>query len=34
MAVDVPSLFGKTREQLDDLFLAAEAGPIPTGQAI
>ena len=33
MAVDVPSLFAKTPEQLDDLFLAAEAGPIPTGQA-
>jgi len=33
MAVDVPSLFSRTREQLDDLFRAAEAGPIPTGEA-
>ena len=33
MAVDVPSLFTRTKEQLDDLFRAAEAGPIPNGAA-
>jgi hypothetical protein len=33
MAIDVPSLFSRTREQLDDLFRDAEAGPIPDGKA-
>ena len=33
MAVDVPSLFDKTREELDELFRGAEAGPIPDGKA-
>ena len=33
MAVDVPSLFTKTKEQLDELFKGAEAGPIPDGKA-
>lgn len=33
MAVDVPSLFTRTKEQLDDLFRTAEAGPIPNGSA-
>ncbi|MGE0814039.1 MAG: hypothetical protein AB7O28_17730 [Vicinamibacterales bacterium] len=33
MAVDVKSLFSKTKEQLDELFRHAEAGPIPNGKA-
>jgi hypothetical protein len=33
MAVDVPTLFTKTKEQLDELFRGAEAGPIPNGKA-
>ena len=33
MAVDVPSLFTRTKEQLDDLFRTAEPGPIPNGAA-
>jgi len=33
MPVDVPSLFSRSREQLDDLCRGAEAGPIPTGAA-
>jgi hypothetical protein len=33
MAIDVPSLFSRTREQLDDLFRGAEPGPIPDGKA-
>ncbi|MEZ5291115.1 MAG: hypothetical protein R2745_08540 [Vicinamibacterales bacterium] len=33
MAVDVKSLFSKTKEQLDELFRDAEAGPIPNGKA-
>jgi hypothetical protein len=33
MAVDVPSLFTRTKEQLDDLFRNAEPGPIPNGAA-
>ena len=33
MAVDVPSLFAMTKEQLDDLFRKADAGPIPNGSA-
>ncbi len=33
MAVDVPSLFTMTKEQLDELFKGAQAGPIPNGKA-
>ncbi|HUU32510.1 MAG TPA: hypothetical protein VMW48_00540 [Vicinamibacterales bacterium] len=33
MAVDVPSLLTKTKDQLDELFTSAEAGPIPDGKA-
>jgi hypothetical protein len=33
MAVDVPSLFTRSKEQLDDLFRTAEPGPIPNGAA-
>lgn len=33
MAIDVQSLFSRTKEQLDDLFRGAEAGPIPDGAA-
>ena len=33
MAIDVPSLHSKTKEQLDELFRSAEAGPIPDGKA-
>ena len=33
MAIDVQSLLSRTKEQLDDLFRSAEAGPIPDGKA-
>jgi hypothetical protein len=33
MAVDVPTLFTMNKEQLDELFKNAEAGPIPNGKA-
>jgi hypothetical protein len=33
MAYDVPQLLQMTHKQLDDLFSASEAGPIPDGQA-
>jgi hypothetical protein len=33
MAYDVPQLLQMTQKQLDDLFSASEAGPIPDGQA-
>jgi hypothetical protein len=33
MAIDVPSMFTKTKEELDELFRNAEAGPIPDGKA-
>lgn len=33
MAVDVATLFTMSKEQLDDLFSKAEAGPIPNGKA-
>lgn len=33
MAVDVATLFTMNKEQLDDLFSKAEAGPIPDGKA-
>lgn len=33
MALDVQELFTKSREELDELFLNAESGPIPDGAA-
>jgi hypothetical protein len=33
MAYDVAQLLGMTQKELDDVFTASEAGPIPDGQA-
>lgn len=33
MAVDIPALMKMTQTQLDDLFKASPAGPIPNGEA-
>jgi hypothetical protein len=33
MAIDVPELFAKTQDELDEIFRAAESGPIPDGAA-